>query len=136
MDSNMIAKNYRIYRIFNNIFITRTVITDMQLVKTTSVVVSIDMVSEQGHVRASSPPTKKVYLILDYTHHWLDCSETSANQSRCLVYEPLLGMSFWKRYSPDSIHGINGRVWGRNASVCNLSRVQDARCWTKIQPLQ
>lgn len=42
--SNMIAKNYRIYRIFNNIFITRTVITDLQLIKTTTIVVSLDMV--------------------------------------------------------------------------------------------
>lgn len=40
----MIAKNYRIYRIFNNIFITRTVITDAQLIKTTSIVVAADMV--------------------------------------------------------------------------------------------
>ncbi|EPB88722.1 hypothetical protein HMPREF1544_04481 [Mucor circinelloides 1006PhL] len=30
---NLIAKNYRIYRIFNNIFITRTVVTDVQLLK-------------------------------------------------------------------------------------------------------
>ncbi|KAI8145338.1 periplasmic binding protein-like I [Fennellomyces sp. T-0311] len=31
--ANLIAKNYRIYRIFNNVFVTKTVVTDVQLLK-------------------------------------------------------------------------------------------------------
>lgn len=41
----MIAKNYRIYRIFNNIFITRNVITDNHLLQTVAGLVGIEMVS-------------------------------------------------------------------------------------------
>lgn len=40
----MIAKNYRIYRIFNNIFITRSIITDAHLIRSVVVIVGIDMV--------------------------------------------------------------------------------------------
>lgn len=40
----MIAKNYRIYRIFNNIFITRNVITDKHLIKTVAILIGIEMV--------------------------------------------------------------------------------------------
>lgn len=42
---NLIAKNYRIYRIFNNIFITRTVVTDAQLLKVSGAIVTITVVS-------------------------------------------------------------------------------------------
>ncbi|KAI8071012.1 periplasmic binding protein-like I [Gongronella butleri] len=40
----LIAKNYRIYRIFKNVFLTRNVITDWQLIKLTSMVVIVDMI--------------------------------------------------------------------------------------------
>jgi 7 transmembrane sweet-taste receptor of 3 GCPR len=43
-NSNMVAKNFRIYRIFNNIFITRTVITDFQLIKASSIIITVSMV--------------------------------------------------------------------------------------------
>ncbi|KAI8984559.1 hypothetical protein BDF20DRAFT_396352 [Mycotypha africana] len=42
--ANMIAKNYRIYRIFNNIFITSNVITDVQLIRTVVALVGLEMV--------------------------------------------------------------------------------------------
>lgn len=41
----MIAKNYRIYRIFNNIFITRNVITDNHLLQTVAGLIGLEMVS-------------------------------------------------------------------------------------------
>lgn len=44
MCSNLIAKNYRIYRIFNNIFITRTVVTDVQLLKVSGSIVAANAV--------------------------------------------------------------------------------------------
>ena len=42
----MIAKNYRIYRIFNNIFITRNVITDNYLIRTVAGLVGIEAVND------------------------------------------------------------------------------------------
>lgn len=41
----MIAKNYRIYRIFNNIFITKNVITDNHLLQTVAGLIGLEMVS-------------------------------------------------------------------------------------------
>ncbi|KAF7729898.1 hypothetical protein EC973_003632 [Apophysomyces ossiformis] len=41
---NLIAKNYRVYRIFNNIFITRTVVRDFQLLKVSGGILAFDAV--------------------------------------------------------------------------------------------
>ncbi|KAI7872294.1 7 transmembrane sweet-taste receptor of 3 GCPR-domain-containing protein [Spinellus fusiger] len=41
---NLIAKNYRVYRIFNNIFITRTVVTDLQLLKVSGGILAVDII--------------------------------------------------------------------------------------------
>ncbi|KAI9313079.1 7 transmembrane sweet-taste receptor of 3 GCPR-domain-containing protein [Dichotomocladium elegans] len=41
--ANLIAKNYRIYRIFNNIFITKTVVTDMHLLRVSGTIVLIEL---------------------------------------------------------------------------------------------
>ncbi|KAI8989373.1 hypothetical protein BDB01DRAFT_537810 [Pilobolus umbonatus] len=41
---NLIAKNYRIYRIFNNIFITRTIVTDIQLLKVSGTIIGINAI--------------------------------------------------------------------------------------------
>ncbi|KAH8549800.1 7 transmembrane sweet-taste receptor of 3 GCPR-domain-containing protein [Umbelopsis sp. PMI_123] len=38
---NMVTKNYRIFRIFNNIFITRTIVTDTQLLKASAVIIVV-----------------------------------------------------------------------------------------------
>lgn len=43
---NLIAKNYRIYRIFNNIFVTRTVVTDWQLLKVSGSMALIESVKK------------------------------------------------------------------------------------------
>ncbi|KAJ2961929.1 hypothetical protein NQZ79_g2877 [Umbelopsis isabellina] len=40
---NMVVKNFRIFRIFNNIFITRTIVTDGQLFKASASMVVIDI---------------------------------------------------------------------------------------------
>ncbi|KAI8640133.1 hypothetical protein BD408DRAFT_445423 [Parasitella parasitica] len=69
---NLIAKNYRIYRIFNNIFITRTVVTDVQLLRvsgsifaTTSVILIAWFVS----VTVST-----VNVPVSRTAYYTDCS--------------------------------------------------------------
>lgn len=43
----MVTKNYRIFRIFNNIFITRTIVTDLQLLKASAVIIVVQAVSKR-----------------------------------------------------------------------------------------
>ncbi|KAI7869578.1 7 transmembrane sweet-taste receptor of 3 GCPR-domain-containing protein [Spinellus fusiger] len=84
---NMIAKNYRIYRIFNNIFITRTVITDLQLVKTVSVIVGLDMIIICiGLVVTKPVPT--LYTVSVSNHFWI-CESQSSNK---IVFTVLLAI--------------------------------------------
>ncbi|CDS09047.1 hypothetical protein LRAMOSA10407 [Lichtheimia ramosa] len=82
---NMIAKNYRIYRIFNNIFITRTVITDAQLIKTTSIVVAADMIIMGVGLAVSRPvPTR---IDASFSRHYWQCH--ASNQNIELVFRVL-----------------------------------------------
>jgi hypothetical protein len=55
----MIAKNYRIYRIFNNIFITRSIITDAHLIRSVVAIVGIDMV-----INISNTSALYIYLYI------------------------------------------------------------------------
>jgi hypothetical protein len=71
----MIAKNYRIYRIFNNVFITRNVITDWQLIKSTSMVVVVDMVILIIGLAVTRPKPNKV--IISASSHFYECSTSS-----------------------------------------------------------
>ncbi|KAI8089914.1 uncharacterized protein BX664DRAFT_144452 [Halteromyces radiatus] len=72
---NMIAKNYRIYRIFNNVFITRNVITDWQLIKSTSMVVVTDMVILIIGLAVTQPRPTKV-IVSTSLYYW-ECSTSS-----------------------------------------------------------
>ncbi|KAI8376578.1 uncharacterized protein BYT42DRAFT_605670 [Radiomyces spectabilis] len=69
--SNLIAKNYRIYRIFNNVYITRTVITDSQLIRTVSLVVGVDMVILAIGMIISTPAPLKVDV--SFSNHYWTC---------------------------------------------------------------
>ncbi|CAO3599540.1 unnamed protein product [Absidia cylindrospora] len=72
---NMIAKNYRIYRIFNNVFITRNVITDWQLIKSTSMVVVVDMIILIVGLAVTQPKPNKV--IVSTSTYFYECSTNS-----------------------------------------------------------
>ncbi|KAI8083134.1 7 transmembrane sweet-taste receptor of 3 GCPR-domain-containing protein [Halteromyces radiatus] len=70
--SNMIAKNYRIYRIFNNIFISRTVITDLQLIKSVTVMMGIDLIILVIGLIVVTPYPEKVSVSL--TQYYWSCN--------------------------------------------------------------
>lgn len=79
----MIAKNYRIYRIFNNIFITRNVITDNHLLKTVCALVGVEMIIlVVGLVVAKPVPTK--FEVSYSSHYWL-CEAQGSNKLVFLV---------------------------------------------------
>ncbi|CAO3611813.1 unnamed protein product [Cunninghamella echinulata] len=82
---NMIAKNYRIYRIFNNVFITRNVITDLQLVKSTSIVVVTAMVILTVGLAVTQPRPTRV-IVTSSTYYW----ECSTNSNYRLVFQVIL----------------------------------------------
>ncbi|SAM05514.1 hypothetical protein [Absidia glauca] len=76
--SNMIAKNYRIYRIFNNVFISRTVITDLQLIKSVTFMVGLDMIILVIALIVLSPRPVKVDVSL--TQYYWSCRAENPHQ--------------------------------------------------------
>ncbi|KAG2171444.1 hypothetical protein INT43_009105, partial [Umbelopsis isabellina] len=73
---NMVAKNFRIYRIFNNIFITRTVITDIQLIKASGGIVAASMLIA-GISLVVAPPTPTAVVVSSTQYYW-SCDTTSS----------------------------------------------------------
>ncbi|KAI8640132.1 hypothetical protein BD408DRAFT_445435 [Parasitella parasitica] len=67
---NLIAKNYRIYRIFNNIFISRTVLTDFKLMKSVSFIIVVNMTVLIIGL-AVSPPEPVLVQVTPTTHYWV-----------------------------------------------------------------
>ncbi len=79
----MIAKNYRIYRIFNNIFITRNVITDNHLIQTVAALVGVEMIILViGLIVATPIPTK---FEVNLNSHYYQCESTNSNKIVFLV---------------------------------------------------
>ncbi|KAI7907470.1 7 transmembrane sweet-taste receptor of 3 GCPR-domain-containing protein [Cokeromyces recurvatus] len=75
---NMIAKNYRIYHIFNNIFITRNVITDMHLIKTVVALIGVEMMILIVGLIVSKPiPTK---FQASFSNHYWTCEPQGNNK--------------------------------------------------------
>ncbi|CAO3660737.1 hypothetical protein G6F70_007165 [Rhizopus microsporus] len=68
---NMIAKNYRIYRIFNNIFITRNVITDTHLIRSVVAIVGLDMIILVVGLIVATPIPAKIEV--SYSSHYWTC---------------------------------------------------------------
>ncbi|CAO3619185.1 unnamed protein product [Mucor hiemalis] len=80
---NMIAKNYRIYRIFNNIFITRNVITDNHLIRTVAALVGCEMIILiVGLIVATPIPTKNE---VSFSSHYYQCESKGSNKIVFLV---------------------------------------------------
>ncbi|CAO3633113.1 unnamed protein product [Cunninghamella blakesleeana] len=77
--SNMIAKNYRIYRIFNNVFITKTVIKDVQLIKSVTVMVGIDMILLVAGLLIVKPIPTKIDVSLS-NYYW-SCESSTSNST-------------------------------------------------------
>ncbi|KAF9913660.1 hypothetical protein BX616_009760 [Lobosporangium transversale] len=64
--SNIVAKNFRIYRIFHNIYVTKRVIKDSHLLKIVGTIM-------MGNL---SPPTLEQIAMPDFTSYW-SCDNTS-----------------------------------------------------------
>lgn len=67
---NMIAKNYRIYRIFNNIFITRNIMTDAHLIRSVAIVISIDVIIMVVNLVVAKPMPVR-YDVSFSSHYWV-----------------------------------------------------------------
>ncbi|KAI8098409.1 7 transmembrane sweet-taste receptor of 3 GCPR-domain-containing protein [Gilbertella persicaria] len=80
---NMIAKNYRIYRIFNNIFITRNVITDSHLIRTVFVLVGLDVIILVVGLLVARPVPSKFEV--SYSSHYWSCEPQGNNKIVFLV---------------------------------------------------
>ncbi|CAO3599299.1 unnamed protein product [Absidia cylindrospora] len=76
--SNMIAKNYRIYRIFNNVFMKGMAITDLQLIKSVTVMMGFDMIILIAALVVVRPKPEKVGVSL--TQHYWTCNVDHANK--------------------------------------------------------
>ncbi|KAI9486341.1 MAG: periplasmic binding protein-like I [Benjaminiella poitrasii] len=76
---NLIAKNYRIYRIFNNIFITKTAVTDIQLLKVSGSIFAIT-----GSILIiwfSSNKVSTVNVPVSRSAYYVDCAFEGANHT-------------------------------------------------------
>ncbi|KAK4518242.1 choline phosphate cytidylyltransferase [Mucor velutinosus] len=82
---NLIAKNYRIYRIFNNIFISRTVLTDFKLMKLLSVVISVNMAVLTIGLLVSSPEPVLVQ-VNPTSHYWVCRAAPTASRTIFLSF--------------------------------------------------
>ncbi|KAI8376579.1 uncharacterized protein BYT42DRAFT_534211 [Radiomyces spectabilis] len=76
---NLIAKNYRIYRIFNNIFITRTVVTDFQLLKVSGGILLVDVIILIVWLSLSKVQT--VNVPVSRTAYYVGCSYTGSSHT-------------------------------------------------------
>ncbi|ORY91838.1 7 transmembrane sweet-taste receptor of 3 GCPR-domain-containing protein [Syncephalastrum racemosum] len=70
--ANLIAKNYRIYRIFNNIFITRTVVTDLQLLKVSGSMIFVETILLVLWLCTSD--IKTIHVPVSFTAYIVGCS--------------------------------------------------------------
>ncbi|KAL1924849.1 uncharacterized protein VTP21DRAFT_4503 [Calcarisporiella thermophila] len=69
--SNIVAKNFRVYRIFNNVFVERTVIRDGQLVKIAGAICAGDMLLVVLYLLVT-PPRPHV-TNFSFTSQYYDC---------------------------------------------------------------
>ncbi|KAI9487658.1 MAG: 7 transmembrane sweet-taste receptor of 3 GCPR-domain-containing protein [Benjaminiella poitrasii] len=80
---NMIAKNYRIYRIFNNIFITRNVITDTHLIRTVVGLIGVEVIILVVGLMITKPvPTK---FQVSFSSHYWTCEPQGNNKLLFLI---------------------------------------------------
>lgn len=86
---NLIAKNYRIYRIFNNIFITRTVVTDVQLLKVSGSIVAANAIVLIAWFSSSTVSTVNIPVSRD--SFYVDCAFEGVNHSVFVSLLTLLG---------------------------------------------
>ncbi|KAL7317119.1 hypothetical protein PS15m_003516 [Mucor circinelloides] len=82
---NLIAKNYRIYRIFNNIFISSTALTDFKLMKSLSFVIVVNMTVLIIGLLVS-PPEPILVKVNPTSHYWVCEAAPTVNRTIFLSF--------------------------------------------------
>ncbi|KAF9920707.1 hypothetical protein FBU30_009375 [Linnemannia zychae] len=77
--SNIVAKNFRIYRIFHNIYVTKRVIRDSHLLKIVGTILLTNLIIMAAWF-IKFPPTLQQVILPDFTSYW-SCSNLGGNQS-------------------------------------------------------
>ncbi|KAG0200058.1 hypothetical protein BGX28_006774 [Mortierella sp. GBA30] len=77
--SNIVAKNFRVYRIFHNIYVTKRVIRDSYLLKIVGSILTVNLIIMTVWF-IQTPPTLQQTTLEDFTTYW-DCS-AQAGKSR------------------------------------------------------
>ncbi|KAF8941033.1 Metabotropic GABA-B receptor subtype 2, isoform C [Dissophora ornata] len=81
--SNIVAKNFRVYRIFHNIYVTKRVIRDSHLLKIVGTILAINMVIMTiWFIR--TPPTLQQITMGDFTTYW-DCNSQAGESTPYFV---------------------------------------------------
>ncbi|KAG0295204.1 hypothetical protein BGZ96_012306 [Linnemannia gamsii] len=77
--SNIVAKNFRIYRIFHNIYVTKRVIRDSHLLKIVGTILSSNLVIMAAWF-IKYPPALTQIALADFTSYWA-CSNLDGSNS-------------------------------------------------------
>ncbi|KAF9569236.1 hypothetical protein EC968_002606 [Mortierella alpina] len=70
--SNIVAKNFRVYRIFHNIYVTKRVIRDSHLLKIVGSILAVNLIIMAVWF-IKTPPTLQQNIMEDFTSYW-DCN--------------------------------------------------------------
>ncbi|KAF9141012.1 hypothetical protein BGX30_005623 [Mortierella sp. GBA39] len=91
--SNIVAKNFRIYRIFHNIYVTKRVIRDSHLLKIVGTILSSNLVIMAAWF-IKYPPALRQIVLRDFTSYWscdnLDGSNSTPFFAVLLAYNAAL----------------------------------------------
>ncbi|KAF9899401.1 hypothetical protein EC991_008932 [Linnemannia zychae] len=81
--SNIVAKNFRVYRIFHNIYVTKRVIRDSHLLKIVGTLMSINLaIMVVWFVK--TPPKLQQFVMTDFTTYW-DCNSQTGESTPYFV---------------------------------------------------
>ncbi|KAI1318459.1 hypothetical protein EDD11_006544 [Mortierella claussenii] len=81
--SNIVAKNFRVYRIFHNIYVTKRVIKDSHLLKIVSTILVINL-AIMAIWFIKTPPTLQQITMEDFTTYW-DCNSQTGESAPFFV---------------------------------------------------
>ncbi|KAF9187690.1 hypothetical protein BGZ51_001137 [Haplosporangium sp. Z 767] len=77
--SNIVAKNFRVYRIFHNIYVTKRVIRDSHLLKIVGTLLTVNLIIIVAWF-ITTPPKLQQTITEDFTTYW-DCDSEAAGST-------------------------------------------------------
>lgn len=81
--SNIVAKNFRVYRIFHNIYVAKRVIRDSHLLKIVSTILAINLII-MGVWFVKTPPKLQQVTMSDFTTYW-ECNSQAGESTPFFV---------------------------------------------------